>query len=324
MKRKNFLKAFLGASTLMSMYGFSAIVNGMSNNKQNNTTTTSEFASYGAIHLNITNLEKSTRFWTKIIGLKLRKTSENKAEFGTETKALVIIHQTAKIPYQKGYSGLYHFAIHAPNAAEFASMINRLNANRYPYSPVDHTMSKSIYLDDPDGINVELTLETPERFKRVITTGGLRMEGSDGVIRSASDRLDMNEVMKELKDKNINKVIDKDTYIGHVHLYANNVVNSNVFYKKMGFIEANYLPQYLFADLGAGGNYTHRIVMNSWHGRNKPLAPAGSAGMQHFQINYKEESKLQEALANVSSYEEKDGGYWLKDPTGNKIFLTNN
>lgn len=323
MKRKNFLKAFLGASTLLTMYGFSSIVNAMSNNKEDNTNT-SDFASYGAIHLNITNLEKSTRFWTKIIGMKLRETSASKAEFGTETKTLVVLHQTAKTAFQKGYSGLYHFAIHAPNAAEFASMINRLNANRYSYSPVDHTMSKSIYLDDPDGINVELTLETPERFKRVITTGGLRMEGSDGVIRSASDRLDMNEVMKELKDKDTNKVIDKGTYIGHVHLYANNVVNSNVFYKKMGFIESNYLPQYMFADLGAGGNYTHRIVMNSWHGTNKPLAPAGSAGMKHFQINYKENGKLKEALANVPSYEEKDGGYWLNDPTGNKIFLTDN
>ncbi|MFK7970138.1 MAG: VOC family protein [Bacteroidia bacterium] len=323
MERKVFLKTLLGTSTLLTMAGFSSLANALSHNDQDNDNS-SEFASFGAIHLNITNLERSTHFWTKIVGMKLRKDSGDVAEFGTETHTLVVLHQTAKTPYKKGYSGLYHFAIHAPNAAEFASMVNRLNVNRYPYSPVDHTMSKSIYLDDPDGINVEFTLETPERFKRVITAGGLGMEGADGVIRSASERLDLNEVMKALEDKNVDRVISKDSYIGHVHLYANNVQNSNTFYKKMGYFEANYLPQYMFADLGAGGNYTHRIVMNSWHGTNKPLAPKESAGLRHFQINYKSQEKLSEAVGNVANCEEKDDGFWLLDPTGNKIFLTSN
>lgn len=284
----------------------------------------SEFASYGAIHLNITNLEKSTLFWTKIVGMKERKASGNTAEFGTETQTLVVVHQTAQTSYEKGYSGLYHFAIHAPNIVEFASMIHRLNVNRYPYSPIDHTMSKSIYLDDPDGINVEFTLETPERFKRVITTGGLRMEGTDGTIRSASERLDVNEVLTALKDKEVSKTISKDAYFGHLHLYANNVQHSNAFYQQIGFIQFNYLPQYMYADVGAGGAYQHRVAMNSWHGMNKPLAPKESAGLRYFQINYKSKEKLSEALGKVTNYEEKDGGYWLYDPTGNKIFLTSN
>ncbi|MFK7906270.1 MAG: VOC family protein, partial [Chitinophagales bacterium] len=144
------------------MDGFSTIVNAMSHGNQNSNNS-SEFATYGAIHLNITNLEKAKLFWTKIVGMKVRSSSEKIAEFGTENKTLVVLHETAKTKFKKGYSGLYHFAIHAPNAAEFASMVHRLNVNKYPYSPIDHTMSKSIYLDDPDGINIEFTLETPER-----------------------------------------------------------------------------------------------------------------------------------------------------------------
>ncbi len=302
---------------------FSTIVNAMSHSNEDNNHLR-EFASYGAIHLNITNLEKSTHFWTKIVGMKQRNTFQNTAEFGTEAETLVVVHQTAQTSFIKGYSGLYHFAIHAPNVVAFASMINRLNVNKYPYSPVDHTMSKSVYLDDPDGINVEFTLETPERFKRVVTTGGLRIEGTDGVIRSASERLDVNEILQALEDTDVNKIIPNDTYLGHVHLYANNVQNSNAFYKQLGYLSFNYLPQYMYADLGAGGDYQHRIVMNSWHGKNKPLAPAESAGLRHFQIIYKNKEKLSEVLANVSNYEEKEGGYWLDDPTGNKVFLTNN
>lgn len=320
MKRKYFLKALLGASTLITMDGFSHLVNAVTPTDFINKNS-DEFASYGAVHLNITDLKKARLFWTKIVGMKERKTSKGIAEFGTENKTLVVVHQAAKKPFQKGYSGLYHFAIHAPNIAEFASMINRLNAHRYPYSPIDHTMSKSIYLDDPDGINIEFTLETPERFKRVVTTGGLKIEDVEGIIRSASERLDVTEVLTKLKDKDISKIISNDSYIGHLHLYANNVEKSNSFYQKLGYEQFNYLPQFMYADLGTGGDYQHRIAMNSWHGQNKPLAPKENAGLRHFQINYKNKGKLFEVLENVSNYEEIDEGYLLYDSTGNKIVL---
>ena len=321
MKRKKFLKTLLGVSTFITMDGFSTLANAMSHNNQDNTNS-SEFASFGAIHLNNTNIQQSTEFWTKIVGLKQRKVLNNMVEFGTATQTLVVVHETAKTRFKKGYSGLYHFAIHAPNTAEFASMINRLNVYKYPYVPIDHTMSKSIYLDDPDGINIEFTLETPERFKRVVTTGGLRIEGTDGIIRSASERLNVNEVLTVLKDNDVNKIISEDSYIGHVHLYANNVQTSNAFYKQLGYFQFNYLPEYMYADLGAGGDYQHRVVMNSWHGKNKPLAPKGSAGMKHYQINFNNNDMLCKALENVPKHEEKDGGYWLYDPTGNNILLT--
>lgn len=282
-----------------------------------------EFASFGAIHLNNTNLEKSTLFWTKVVGMKLRRASGNMAEFGTENKTLVVIHEIAKTHFKKGYSGLYHFAIHAPNKAAFSSMLYRLVVNNYPYSPVDHTMSKSIYLYDPDGINIEFALETPERFKRVVTEGGLRIEDSEGNIRSASDYLDVNEEFTDLADNDINKTISINTYLGHVHLYANNVENSNAFYKKIGFVPFNYLSQFMYADLGAGGAYQHRIALNSWHGMNRPLAPSENAGMKHFKIIFNTKEKLNQALSNVPEYEEKDGGYWCNDPSGNTVILTN-
>lgn len=321
MHRKDFLKGIFGASMFVTMDGFSALANAFSN-ANSESENSDKFATFGAVHLNNTNIEKSTHFWTKIVGMKLRKTAGNVAEFGTETETLVVVHETAKTGFKKGYSGLYHLAIHVPNSEEFASMINRLTVNNYPYSPVDHTMSKSIYLDDPDGINVEFALETPERFKRVITQGGIRMEDTDGTIRSASDYLDVNAIIKQLINKDVNKIISSETYIGHLHLYANNVDNSNTFYKKLGFKQFNYLPQYMYADVGAGGPYQHRIAMNSWHGQNRPLAPSNSAGMRHFQINFNSKSILEEALNSVSNYEKKDGGYWVVDPTGNKIYLT--
>lgn len=301
---------------------FSTLANAM-NKTINKGGVKNRLATFGAIHINNTNLERSTYFWTKIVGMQLRETSGNSAEFGTENKTLVVVHETAKVPFQKGYSGLYHFAIHAPNEAEFASMIHRLNVNRYPYAPTDHTASKSVYLDDPDGINIEFTLETPKRLKRVISENGIWMEGTDGVIRSASEPLDIDEVMKALQDDDIHKTIANDTYIGHIHLYANNVQKSNLFYQQLGYTEANNLPQYMFADLGDGADYQHRVALNSWHGVNRPLAPVENAGLNYFHINYNTKESLDQALTAIDNYEKIDNGYWIVDPTGNKILITN-
>ena len=322
MKRKKFIQSILGVSTLIGLDSFSNLAFAFS------TMTTEpknqeKYASFGAIHLNNTSLEKSTVFWTKIVGMRLRSSTDTTAEFGTEKHTLVVVHQNAKTGYLKGYSGLYHFAIHAPSPSAFANMTQRLLVNNYPFSPVDHTMSKSIYLEDPDGITVEFTLETPERFVRVVTDKGLKIEDSDGSIKSASDYLDIKNVLTDVTDTNASLSIAENSYLGHLHLYANNVEQSNAFYKSIGFNTFNYLPQFMYADLGAGGPYKHRIALNSWHGINKPLAPTDSAGMRHFYIQFNSEERLHNAIKNIGFYEETENGYWCKDATGNILLLNN-
>lgn len=320
MERKYFLKTILTTSIFLSMDGLSSMMSAFSsNNKKINNT--DEIATFGAVHLNNTSLEKATNFWTKIVGMKLRDKEINRAEFGTETQTLVVVHQTAKTPHKEGYSGLYHFAIHAPNKHEFAKMLYRLLGNRYPCSPIDHTMSKSVYLNDPDGITIEFALETPERFKRIITDGGLKIEDIDGTIRSGSASLNIEEALKDLQNNDISQCIHNDSKIGHIHFYAIHVEELNAFYKKIGFQQFNYLPQFLYADVGAGGIYQHRVAMNAWHGQNKPLAPKDSAGLKHYQIIFNTKEKLEKAIKAVEQYEAKDGGYFITDPTGNLIFL---
>lgn len=322
MKRKKFITSLLVTSIFIAMDGFSSVINAMTGN-QNEHENDTLYATFGAVHLNVTSLEKSTEFWTKIVGMKLRKSESDSAEFGSETKTLVVIHQTAKIPYQKGYSGLYHFAIHPPTKSEFAKMLYRLVANNYPCSPVDHTMSQSVYMEDPDGITIEFALETPERFKRVVTNGGLQMEDVNGNLRSASAPLDVEDIFKSLPNKDLNQLISDECKIGHLHLYANDVEKSNTFYKNLGFQQFNHLPQFMYADVSAGGPYKHRIAMNSWHGQNKPLAPKESAGLHQFQINFESKDRLLQALKNVNHFE-KENDYWVNDPTGNLILLTHN
>jgi catechol 2,3-dioxygenase len=148
------------------------------------------------------------------------------------------------------------------------------------------------------------------------------MEDVDGTIRSASAPLNTDEILKGLTDKDLSKIMNDDAKIGHIHFYANNVENNNTFYKKLGFSQSNYFPQYKFADLGAGGPYLHRVALNSWHGNNKPLAPDNHAGLNHYHVVFKSKERLQNALDAIEYTTEKEGEYWTTDPTGIKILLT--
>lgn len=324
MERKEFIKGIVGTTFLLSMDTISTLANAFAIENAKNTITPNEIASFGAVHLNNTSIEKAINFWTKVIGLKLRKQSALEAEFGTETQTLVVVHQTATKSFQEGYSGLYHFAIHLPNKAAFAKAIYRLQQNKHSFSPIDHTMTQSLYLTDYDNVMVELALETPQRFKRVITEGGLFMEDTDGTIRGASAPLDTEEILKSIEEKDLKKIVEVETKIGHIHFYAKDVDENNAFYKRLGFSQSNYFPQYKFADLGAGGSYMHRVAMNSWHGNNRPMAPENNAGLKFYHIIFSSKKQLNNSINSIDQVEEKEGAFWTKDATGVVIKLTAN
>jgi hypothetical protein len=136
--------------------------------------------------------------------MKVRNATVGYTEMGTDKSTLVVLYPTAKAPFKNGYSGIYHLAIHLSNEGEFARVLARLLAKRHPISPTDHTMSKAIYMKDPDGITVEITLETPERLERPeIGNSGARAIDKDGTVRSPSAPLDVESVMKALPDNDI-------------------------------------------------------------------------------------------------------------------------
>ena len=284
---------------------------------------TQELATFGPVHLNVTNLESSIRFWKDYIGMKVRHAGSGYTELGTDKSTLVVLYPTAKAPYKNGYSGIYHLAVHPSNEGEFARVLARLIAKRYPISPTDHTMSKAIYMTDPDGITVEITLETPERLERVeFGNRGPVAIDKDGTVRSASAPLDVQSVLKALPDNDIDRALPDDTKVGHVHLYVSNLDAANQFYRNLGFLQNMYEPRYSAADLGAGGAFGHRVALNTWQSLNKPQAPEGTAGLRFYTIIFDTPERLKTALQFLSAAQAQKDGYLVSDPSGNKILLT--
>jgi catechol 2,3-dioxygenase len=283
-----------------------------------------DFITFGPVHLEVRDPERTARFWQEIAGFERRASDGGRIEVGTADETLLVLHGGARTPYLPGHSGLYHVAIHAPNERDFARMLKRLSNLRYPIAPTDHTMSKAIYLDDPDGINIEFTLETPERFRGVKLGVGNRLAfiGTDGVDRPGAVTLDVERVFQAYEPGSEKEPAAKGTKVGHVHLYVADLLKTQTFYKSLGMEPSIWWPPMQVADLGAGGPFKHRIAINTWQGLGAPPSPAGSARMRHFEMRFDTPKRLQAALAANPTTIKTGDGYEIVDPSGIRVRLT--
>ncbi|RRA47689.1 VOC family protein [Acidipila sp. EB88] len=279
-----------------------------------------DFITFGPVHLEVRDVERTAHFWQELAGLERRATDGGLIEDGTKDATLLVLHGGARTSYKQGHSGLYHLAIHAPNARDFARMLKRFIDLDYPIAPTDHTFSKAIYLDDPDGIKIEFTLETPERFRGVRPVGNrLAFIGADGVERPGAYALDLEKVFDAYEPGSEREPAADGTKIGHIHLYVGNLDQSHEFYRSLGMQSARYWPPMQVADLGAGGPFKHRIAINTWQGINAPPAPIGTARMRHFEMQVTTSEHLQAALMANPHAVDSDNCYELIDPAGIKL-----
>ena len=245
---------------------------------------------YGAVHLDVTDLERSLIFWRDLIGMtELDPEGGGSVRLGVVEDQgpveLVVLHPGATQPVQRGYSALYHLAIHTPSEAEFARILGRLFASRYPNAPTDHVTHWATYLDDPDGINVEIVFETIDRVAEVSIVGGRpQIIDSGGRRHAMTEPLDLEEVFSFKRDEEVERRLPEGCRIGHLHLYVGDLDSARSFYQEIGFTPNMNVDAIGFADLSLGGSFPHRIAVNIWQGVGAPQAPKGTAGMKHFEL----------------------------------------
>ena len=280
-----------------------------------------DFVAFGAVHLDVTDAAQSLAFWRDRVGLQLREQDRDALHLGTDEETLLVLHPDATSPARRGHAGLYHLAIHLPNEGEFARVLARLFDRRTFMSPTDHVFSKAIYLDDPDGLGLEFTLETPERLRSVrMTPSGPEVIDSDGQRRSGRDPLDVREVLSHLPDRDFDRPLPAGTRIGHMHLHVGDIDANRRFYgDDLGFILANDFGSGV--DFHANGRFKHRMAINTWQGVGATQPPAGTAGLRHFTIRYDSPDRLQAALKRVSDAQPHADGHLVRDPAGNAMVL---
>src|SRR5574341_2351270 len=116
----------------------------------------------GHVSLKVASLENQITFYQQVLGFQLHWREGDKAGLGAGGPDLLQLIEEPNVKKYQRVTGLYHFAVLFPNRRELARAIARLFALKYPNYPTDHIMTKSTYLDDPEGNGIELYAESPE------------------------------------------------------------------------------------------------------------------------------------------------------------------
>jgi catechol 2,3-dioxygenase len=228
--------------------------------------TSADALRWGAVHLDVIDLEASTQFYGGLLGLQVLGRDDDVVRLGVEDAELVVLHGGATQRPLRGHSGLFHFAIHLPSEAEFARVLARLFQRRHPNAPTDHVMHWATYLDDPNGINVELSFETLDRFTGELVTAPL----------------DLDQVFRHLPEGDPERPLPAQARIGHLHMHVPDMAAARERYAELGFTP--HFDVGSFADMTAGGTFPHRLAYNIWAGVGATPQPSGAAGLRYAEL----------------------------------------
>jgi catechol 2,3-dioxygenase len=288
---------------------------------------THESITYGAVHLDVVDRARSLAFWRDTIGLTELDRGDDHVSLGAGERELIVLHTGAVRPSQPGHTGLYHVALHLPTAAEFARTLSRLAAKRVPQSPTDHIFSKATYVHDPDGIMLELTLETPDRYQSIEIQGDLVvLIDSDGRRRAGTEPLDLRDALAAL-DGPLETPLAAGTIVGHVHLHVADLAGAYRYYRdEIGFTGHALMTPIGMADLSAGGRFPHRIALNNWNGPTASPPPPGTAGLHHIELHVNDQATLtttQQGLTRAGhTVTPAEGAVETHDPAGNTLQIS--
>jgi catechol 2,3-dioxygenase len=277
--------------------------------------TASDFATFGAVHLEVTDIERALGFWRDLIGLELLGRDGEGVRLGAGGRELVVLHSGAHGPVVREAAGLYHLAFHLPSLAEYARVVTRIReagAFQFPRAGGNHLAD---YIDDPDGIGLELAFETTEPVRTLERT-------ADGPAM-----IDLDWLATHVPDGDTRPGLPAGTFIGHMHLRVADIETAQTFYRDaIGFtLNTDRRPSEMF-DMSAGGTFSHRLACNTWESAGRPQRPAEAAGMRYFTLLLRSEADLAAAIARVEAtgwpVERRNGDAFVVDPFGTRLLLT--
>jgi catechol 2,3-dioxygenase len=123
----------------------------------------------GHVHLKVADIERSLAFYCGILGFELMARMGDQAAFISAGGyhhhiGLNTWESQGGSPPPPGTTGLYHHAILYPSRSALADAYRRLIDGGWPLTGAsDHGVSEALYLDDPDGIGVELYRDRPRQ-----------------------------------------------------------------------------------------------------------------------------------------------------------------
>ncbi|ASR47345.1 glyoxalase [Paenibacillus kribbensis] len=264
----------------------------------------------GQVSLKVSNLERSIRFYTEVVGFHLLRQTADTAELTVDGEhpllTLKYIENAVILPRQSA-AGLYHFAILLPNRVALGLSLRNLLAHEIEIGQGDHDVSEALYIHDPDHNGIEIYADRPrEQWKK--DANGFYIMGTDPVDAEGLVAISENIPWQGLP---------QGTVIGHVHFHVSNLLKAQQFYcDVLGFdITSRYGSSAMF--ISAGG-YHHHMGLNIWAGEGAPPAPENAAGLDYFELIVPDQKELDTIVARLAAagyaVQERDGAKYVADP----------
>ena len=281
----------------------------------------------GRVVLTVANLDNQIAFYQQALGFRLHWQKVNRAGLGAGGEDLLeLVEQPGVRRYQRT-TGLYHFAIVFPSRLELARAVARLFSLKIRNSPTDHIMTKTTYLNDPEGNGIELYAESPEDGWFGVENGNFIARRADGSPSDGREPLDLEALFSLLKDDHrLDLPLPNETRLGHVHLHVRDVQEAVDFYHGLiGFDVMGQSSTFQAAFVSAGG-YHHHIGLNTWQGAGAPPPPADAVGLQYFSVKLPDPQTLAQIRDRLAAagvpVNQSDEGLLLQDPSKNGVLLT--
>ncbi len=269
----------------------------------------------GAVHLTISDLRHSIRFYEAHLGFVVHRQDDRTAWLGAGGPDLLILTQDETAPRVRGATGLYHFAILVPSRADLARSFRLLvQTGIVMQGAADHGVSEALYLADEHGNGIEVYRDRPREDWPQLA----------GHLQMGVEPLDLEMLLSEAGEADSGAGLAPGTVIGHVHLQVSQIAAAEAFY--VGILGFELTLRYgRGASFVAAGGYHHHIGLNTWAGAGAPPPPSGALGLRYFVVTLPSAAALAAVADRVRAAgvpaEPLDDGLLIRDPSRNAILL---
>ena len=268
----------------------------------------------GVVRLQVSSMERALRYYRDFLGFALIDAADGTAELGAheDDRALLVLHEKAgasPVP-RRGRLGLFHFAILLPDRAALGRFAGHLARMGAPAGSSDHLVSEAIYLQDPDGLGIEVYADRPRSSWQHLPSGEIAM---------STEPLDVASLLRAAGEAPWTGM-PRGTVRGHVHLHVGDLHAAERFYADaLGFeVMVRGYPGALFV---SAGGYHHHLGLNTWAAQAAPAGP-DDARLLEWTVVLPDSADVDAALERMraAGHDVTDGAV-VRDPWGTALRL---
>jgi catechol 2,3-dioxygenase len=263
----------------------------------------------GPVTLRVVDPGRTADWYASVLGLEARPRGadlELAAVGGPTLLRLRTAPGMRPVP-RAGLLGLYHHALLLPSRADLGRFLAHLRAIRQPFASSDHHFSEALYLEDPDGLTLEVYADRPRS----------EWTWHQGELVAAVDPLDTTDLL-EASAGTVWRGAPAGTQVGHLHFFVGDLATAARFHVEgLGFeVMTRSLPGALFV---ARDGYHHHVGLNVW-AAGRPTAGSLDAGLEEWTLLDAEPTTLATRLAALGfEHEATAQGLVLTDPWGMRV-----